>query len=157
MNIDAERCRELWGAVLNHGIAEALWENVKTASTSGSGVTALDQRKARSWIGSRGFNMVCSLAGREPELVESHIRPLFDDPEAAQAFLVRLSGHVTRKAGGVRVLPPRPGRGPKIPFGGTCGVPGCGRRLSASNTSGVCKGHNHAVGVCGCAKCLGEG
>ena len=34
-----------------------------------------------------------------------------------------------------------------------CAYPGCGRAISAESLAGVCRAHNHAIGVCCCAPC----
>ena len=34
-----------------------------------------------------------------------------------------------------------------------CAYPGCERSISADSLAGVCRAHNHAVGVCRCAPC----
>ncbi len=38
-----------------------------------------------------------------------------------------------------------------------CKVPGCGKKLYYRNLSGLCRGHNHALGYCTCAQCGGAG
>lgn len=87
--------RALWGAVVNQGIVEALWPRTRKHGNS-SGVSGIDKDRARRWIGSRDFRTVCFLAGYDPEFVANRVTPLLDDPEKAQAFIVRLNGHMLR-------------------------------------------------------------
>lgn len=37
-----------------------------------------------------------------------------------------------------------------------CAFPGCGKRLSNDNTSGVCAEHLHRKGYCGCRTCKAD-
>ena len=39
--------------------------------------------------------------------------------------------------------------------GEVCGFPDCGKYLVKGNTTGLCKKHNHAVGLCKCFQCMG--
>lgn len=86
--------RALWQSVVNRAIIDALWPRPKVTNDNGHGgiVCEHDKHKARSWIGSRDFRHVCSLAGYDPAFVESRVRPLLEDPEAAKVFVRRLSG-----------------------------------------------------------------
>ena len=34
-----------------------------------------------------------------------------------------------------------------------CRKPGCEARLTEGNTTGLCRSHTHAVGLCGCSGC----
>lgn len=140
--------RNLWGAVVNRAILDALWPN--PCATGSGTVSHQEQRAARSWIGSRGFREACQLAGFEPDFVRDRLLPLLDDPEAALAFSERLnSGEAERRRSQGRRL----NRGPKIPKGGRCAVPGCGAALYPENHTGVCRHHNHAAGYCLCTRC----
>ena len=38
---------------------------------------------------------------------------------------------------------------------GTCPVPGCADPVGRGNTTGVCRRHAHAPGLCRCDKCGG--
>lgn len=138
--------RELWGAVVNQAIIDALWDDAH------SGVVCRHdhQLAARRWIGSRGFRLVCTLAGLEPEFVEGRVRPLLDDPEAAREFVVRLRGGemARRRSQGLRLQ-----RGPALPGGSRCRVPGCGAALDRRSGTGLCREHNHFKGLCGCRRC----
>ena len=37
--------------------------------------------------------------------------------------------------------------------GATCAKPGCEARLTEGNTTGLCRSHTHAIGLCGCSGC----
>lgn len=36
-----------------------------------------------------------------------------------------------------------------------CAYPGCDRQLSGMSTTGLCRTHNHAEGLCRCVQCAG--
>lgn len=38
-----------------------------------------------------------------------------------------------------------------------CPVQGCGRRLYPNSTTGLCREHNHARGLCQCSACMNRG
>lgn len=38
--------------------------------------------------------------------------------------------------------------------GAQCAKPGCDARLTEGNTTGLCRRHTHAVGLCGCSGCV---
>jgi hypothetical protein len=40
-----------------------------------------------------------------------------------------------------------------VKVAGSCGAPGCGRKLKRENTTGVCALHPHFKGVCRCVNC----
>lgn len=59
--IEAKAMRSMWGAV----ILQAIQDLMRTSS----GSDPIDRRRARAWIGSRDFHLVCDCAG-----IDGHYR-----------------------------------------------------------------------------------
>ena len=55
--------QDLWGNVLLRGVIDAIWP--RPGANACTGVSTLQQQQARTWLGSRDFHAVCSLAGME--------------------------------------------------------------------------------------------
>lgn len=88
MNENPER--DLWQAVIERAIVDALWPAPKY--NDGSGVRHLDQHQARKWFRTRHFEQACNLAGYAPEFIRDRIVPLFDaSPKVRGDWLKRMS------------------------------------------------------------------
>lgn len=79
-----------------------------------------------------------------------------DDEKLLRALALRDRGHSTAsiaRAVGIprNVLNGLLSRVDAAASAGACVV--CGSQLGASNTTGVCRAHNHAAGHCECAQC----
>lgn len=140
---EAEVCRKMWVAVLAQAAHDLLAPNPRGVPPSGA---AAVRSAVLAWLGSRDFQKVCALAGMDGSTVAARLREAREAVLAGVEFGALIHGPLW--------LPPA-ARAPGAFAGMVCAVPGCGRRLSDENGSGVCRGHNHAVGYCRCPDCLG--
>ncbi|WP_306131021.1 hypothetical protein [Roseovarius sp. MMSF_3350] len=69
-DVSADACRQLWCAVLQHGIATALRAIPRTDRAL---VSSLEIQRARSWIGTPDFRLVCELAGIDPAYAAARV------------------------------------------------------------------------------------
>ena len=70
---EAERCRQMWCAVL---VGE-----IRVMLGRGSGARDLDAARALDWIGTAGFRTVCWLAGYDPEILVPGLKRALENPE----------------------------------------------------------------------------
>lgn len=88
--------QDLWGNVLLRGVIDAIWP--RPGANACTGVSTLQQQQARTWLGSRDFHAVCSLAGMDADFILDRITPLIEGPEAdREAFILRALGNQGRR------------------------------------------------------------
>ena len=153
-HIHAGACRRLWGAVviaaLNEywGDRQAALKRVATAGMAHSHV-----ERAERYFRSRDGRHVLSLAGIDPN--DRAIAGLVSIVAGDVAPLTLMSDqHVqsVRSPASPHAASSNPAPAPRI-AGRICAVPGCASVLTPTNRTGVCRRHNHAVGLCGCPTC----
>ncbi len=83
LRIQAEACRRIWTNVLLQAARDLLTLKVRH-SDAVSGVGVLEHAQAQSWIGSRDFREVCTLAGYDPTRIERAFRARLADKDASR-------------------------------------------------------------------------
>ncbi|MGK7653174.1 hypothetical protein ACSQ76_12385 [Roseovarius sp. B08] len=83
-DVSAEACRQLWCAVLQHAVSMALRSLPRTERAL---VTSLEIQRARNWIGTPDFKLVCELAGIDPAYAKARIKSRMAEsaPESGEA------------------------------------------------------------------------
>ncbi|MGZ9812625.1 hypothetical protein ACXN5S_19345 [Pseudoroseicyclus sp. H15] len=85
-DLDPEACRRLWIAVLRACIAAVAYRAAGRTMTTRAHALGIDQ-VGRSWIGSRDFHLVASLAGLDGKALAGRLRAQLACPGAAAALL----------------------------------------------------------------------
>lgn len=144
---EAEVCRRLWVAVVAQAAHDLLAPRLRGIQPNAE---ATARGQVLAWLGSRDFHRVCALAGLDGATVAARLRAARMELSAGVLDWNDLAHGTSAVARGPAAV--------ALPAGGfagqLCALPGCGRRLSRENGSGVCRRHNHAVGYCRCATCV---
>ncbi|MGL5735051.1 MAG: hypothetical protein ACRCYS_09320 [Beijerinckiaceae bacterium] len=85
-HVDAVGCRALWQSVLLEQVRLALTVGAAGGEGGFGYSNPADQARARSWIGTRDFHMVCALAGLEGDAVLQALQGLLVQARAQEAL-----------------------------------------------------------------------